>query len=352
MRLDSLISTLRSRAVILVACGLAASALALGACGGDDDDDGGEDAAQEQVSLAVLMASLGDGYTRNLNDSITEQAEAMGAEVQTFDATFDPQKQLQQCQDAIVTQRFQAFVIQPVAGPSMVPCATQAIDAGITVVAVSNPIGPDVDTTEPQVEGLTATILESPGTMGRTLAELTVEACEGKDPCQVIYEFGPPDFSFAANTREVFNEAVAEDPMIEVVGEGSHLFEPDRARSLTSELLTANPDVDVITSDDDPSAAALLSVVEEMGLQNQIAIIGGAGAREGAELVASGEMFGSSVLVPRTAGTKAAEIAITAARGEDPGETEFNNAEDLSPIGPKLTKENIAEFKAEWSVTD
>jgi ribose transport system substrate-binding protein len=272
--------------------------------------------------------------------------------VQTFDATFDPQKQLQQCQDAIVTQRFQAFVIQPVAGPSMVPCATQAIDAGITVVAVSNPIGPEIDTTEPQVEGLTGTILESPGTMGQTLAELTVEACQGKDPCQVIYEFGPPDFSFAANTREVFNDEVAKEPTIEVVGEGSHLFQPDRARSLTRELLTANPDVDVITSDDDPSAAALLSVVKEMGLEDQIEIIGGAGAREGAKLVASGEMFGSSVLVPRTAGTKAAQIAITGARGEDPGETEFNNAEDLSPIGPKLTMQNVAEFKAEWSVTD
>ena len=350
MTLDSVISSVRARAVLLVACGLAASALALGACGGDDDGGGG--GGQEQVGLAVLMASLGDGYTRNLDDSITQQAEAMGSEVQTFDATFDPQKQLQQCQDAIVTQRFQAFVIQPVAGPSMVPCATQAIDAGITVVAVSNPIGPEIDTTEPQVEGLTGTILESPGTMGRTLAELTVEACQGKDPCQVIYEFGPPDFSFAANTREVFNDEVAKEPTIEVVGEGSHLFQPDRARSLTRELLTANPDVDVITSDDDPSAAALLSVVKEMGLEDQIEIIGGAGAREGAKLVASGEMFGSSVLVPRTAGTKAAQIAITAARGEDPGETEFNNAEDLSPIGPKLTKQNVAEFNAEWSVTD
>jgi ABC-type sugar transport system substrate-binding protein len=188
--------------------------------------------------------------------------------------------------------------------------------------------------------------------MGETLAELTIEACANNDPCEVIYEFGPPDFSFAANSREVFNEAVAENPAIEIVGEGSHLFQPDRARSLTRQLLVANPDVDVITNDDDPSAAEALKVVQEMGLADQISVIGGAGAREGAVLVESGDMFGSAVLVPRTAGRRAAEIAILSARGEDPGRTELNNAEDLSPIGAKLTQENISEFNAEWSVTD
>jgi ribose transport system substrate-binding protein len=336
-------------------------ALALGGCGGDDeeaDSTTGEttqessDTGQEDVSLAVFMASLGDGYTRNLSQAVEEQAQSMGATVQVFDATFDPQKQLQQCADAIVTERFDAFIIQPVAGPSMVPCAQQAIDAGIEVVAVSNPIGPETDTTEPQVEGLTGTILESPTTMGETLAELTVEACGDQDPCQVIYLFGPPEFSFAANTRAVFKEALEDHPEIEVVGEGSHNFVPDEARSLTQQLLVAHPDVNVITSDDDPSAAALLDVVKERGLEDQIEVIGGAGAREGAELVATGEMFGSSVLVPRSAGEKAAEIAIAAAKGEDPGETEFNNAEDLSPIGAKLTQDNVSDFEAEWSVSD
>jgi ribose transport system substrate-binding protein len=346
------ISSRRRRTIAAcVATGLAGLALVVAGCGGDDDEPGG-DAGQEEVSLAVFMASLGDGYTRNLNQAIEEKAKAMGATVQTFNATFNPQKQLQQCQDAIVTERFDAFIIQAVAGPSMVSCARQAIEGGLEVVAVSNPIGPDVDTTEPQVDGLTATILESPSTMGRTLAELTTDACGDRDPCEVAYQFGPPDFSFAANSRKVFKEELRDHPAISIVAEGSHLFEPDRARSLTQQVLVAHPELDVLTSDDDPSAAAAHDVIKDRGRQDQIAVIGGAGAREGAELVASGEMFGSAVLVPRTAGEKAAEVAIKAARGEDPGRTEFNNAEDLSPIGPKLTEDNVADFEAEWSVAD
>jgi ribose transport system substrate-binding protein len=147
----------------------------------------------------------------------------------------------------------------------------------------------------------------------------------------------------------VFNEELANESTITVVAEGSHGFVPDEARSLAQQFLQAHPDVSVITSDDDPSAAAVVDVVKEMGLEDQIAVIGGAGAREGAELVASGEMFGSAVLVPQSAGRKATEIAVLAARGEDPGETEFNNAEDLSPIGPLLTQENADEFEAEWA---
>lgn len=341
---------LRSKALLLLAASaVAIAALALAACGSSSSSSSG---SGKEVRVGILMASLADGYTRNLNDSISQQADSMGASSETFDANFDPQKQLQQCQDAIVTQRFQAFVIQAVAGPSMVSCAKQAIDAGIKVVAVSNPIGPDVDTTKPQVEGLTGTILESPSTMGQTLASLTVDACKGKDPCEVVYLFGPPDFSFAANTREDFNQEIAKNPSIDVVAEGSHEFQPDKARSLTQQFLIAHPDVNVITSDDDPSAAALLQVVNDRGLEGKVAVIGGAGSQEGETLVKSGKMFGSAVLVPRTAGKRAAEIAIKSARGENPDKTELNNAKDLSPIGPKLTKQNAADFDAEWSVGD
>src|SRR4051794_32047258 len=234
----------------------------------------------------------------------------------------------------------------------MVSCARQAIKAGIKVVAFSNPIGPNVDTTAPQVDGITGTILESPGTMGQSLAQLTVQACKGHSPCDVIYEFGPADFSFAANTRKVFNNEIAKHADIRVVAEGSHEFIPDKARSLTKQFLVAHPSVNVITSDDDPSAAAVFKLIRQTGKGAKIAVIGGAGAADAAVLVKQGGMFGSAVLVPRTAARKAADIAVKAARGQNPGKTEYNNAKDLSPIGPMLTRQNASQFKAQWSSTD
>jgi ribose transport system substrate-binding protein len=332
--------------------------VALAACGSEDDAStsaataaAGTTAAapaQEEVGVALFIASLGDGYTRAVFESVEETAAEMGATVKTFNAEYDPQKQQQQCQDAIVTQKYQAFVIHSVDGPSMVNCVRAAVDAGIKVAAIGSPIGPDVDTTEPQVEGIVGTVLESPSTMGKALAELTVEACADRDPCKVIYEFGPPEFSFAANVRSTFRDLIAEHPSIEIVAEGSHHFVPDEARTLTQQLLQAHGDAHVITSDDDPAAVALLGVVEDMG--KDIAVIGGAGAREAADLVAEGKMFGSAVMVPRSEARAGTEMVIKAARGEDPGETQINNAEDLSPVGPKLTADNVADFDAEWSM--
>jgi ABC-type sugar transport system substrate-binding protein len=334
-----------------VACGLAL-ALALGACGGDEGGtaSSGEPASDSKpVDVALFVASLGDGYTRALHESVEAKAKELGATTQTFNANYDPQKQLQQCQDAIVTRKFEAFVVHSVDGPAMTSCARQAVAADIKVVAVGSPIGPDIDTTKPQVEGVTGTILESPSTLGGSLAKLTVDACKGHDPCNVLYEFGPPEFSYAANGRKAFKAEIAKHPGITIVAEGSHRFEPDRARSLSQQLLQAHSDVHVITSDDDPSAAAVVELLKEKGIAERIAVIGGAGSQEAADLIAKGEMFGDAVNVPRSEGEKGAEIAIKAARGEDPGRTEFNNAEDLSPVGPMLTRENVDKFEAQWS---
>ena len=150
----------------------------------------------------------------------------------------------------------------------------------------------------------------------------------------------------AANTRKVFKQEIGKHPNVRIVAEGSHKFIPDKARSLTKQFLVAHPDTNVITSDDDPSAAALLKVVEQVGLAKRIEVIGGAGAQDGATLVEQGKMFGSAVLVPRTAAQKATEIVVKSARGQNPGKTEFNNAKDLSPIGPMLTQQNASQFKA------
>jgi len=107
------------------------AALALSACGGSGSSTTGQASGQKEVHVGLFMASVADGYTRALSQAVGQHAKEMSATSQTFTATLDPQKQLQQCQDAIVTKKFQAFIIQPVDGPSMVSCARQAIAAGL-----------------------------------------------------------------------------------------------------------------------------------------------------------------------------------------------------------------------------
>ena len=61
-------------------------------------------------------------------------------------------------QDAIVSDAYDAFVVMPLNGAVLVTPTEEAISAGITVVANWNNIGPDLNSIEPQVEGLTAVV--------------------------------------------------------------------------------------------------------------------------------------------------------------------------------------------------
>ncbi len=353
----------RRAKALSVACGVSVAALALAACGGSDDD--GSTAAATGASTAAANASGGEAvnvahfgaqvaspFVTAAHEAIKEQvAEMGGGKVELFDGANDPQKQLQQCQDAIATQRFKVFLLQPVDGSAAMSCAKDAIDAGIAVVALGSPIGPDPDTVEPQVEGIAGTTIESPSTYGGGLADLTVKACADKDPCNVIYQFGPPTFSFIANSRKAFQDQIKEHPNIKVVAEGSHGFVPDKAVALTKQQLQAHPDTDVITSDDDATAVAIVKTVDQLGKQDQVTTIGGGGAKEAIDLIVAGDLFGTTVLLPRSEAKKAAEIGIKVARGEDPGKTGIDSAHDLSPIGTTATKDNADGFEAEWSVS-
>ena len=88
--------------------------LLLSACGGSGSNSSGTGSSEKPVHVALLMATVADGYTRALSEAVGNKAKAMGATSRTFTAIFDPQKQIQQCQDAIVTKKYQVFIIQPV----------------------------------------------------------------------------------------------------------------------------------------------------------------------------------------------------------------------------------------------
>jgi ribose transport system substrate-binding protein len=339
----------------------AALALALAACGDDDDSGdsggggggGGEEAsnADKPVKLAFFVAHQANPYEQSNIDEAEKTAAENNAEITLFDGANDPQKQVAQCQDAIASQQYDAFVLKSVAGPAMVGCVRQAIDAGIPVVANDTPIGPRLDTTEAQVEGLTGSVLHLPVDDAKPHAAMTAEAC-GEGDCEIIYIFGPAAFTFAAESRTAFKKLIADEhPNVEIVAEASANFSPDEAYNITKQLLQKHPNVKVITSDSDPAALGIARALKELGKQDSVALIGGGGSEEGVEAVRSGEWFGTSTLVPRSMSRAATEMGIKAARGEDVGETEINAVTDLATSDEGvINRDNASDFEAEWTL--
>lgn len=351
----------KSRAkVVSVLVAVLALGLLVSACGGSDSTDSsaadtsGSTAAEagggEPVNIAFFTA-LGNTYLEATLEGM-EEAAADGGDVSItpFDSKFDATTQFKQMQDAITSQKYDAFVVWPVDGNALVPAVKQAADAGIKVVAVDFPIGDDFATSAPQVDGVVGSVILPATNVGKALGDLTIKACGKDDPCKVAEIVGYAGSPFDTAAEESLKETVGAKPGIEIVATQPGEYLADPAYKAVQNILQANPDVNVITTIGDQMANGAEKAVAAAGLTGKVQIIGEAASVPGVEKVREGKWFGSVIALPRTEGVISGEMAIKAARGEAVKPDGVNPVEQAG-LPPYISQENaksLADFTGEW----
>jgi ABC-type sugar transport system substrate-binding protein len=341
----------------VLAVSLLAAALAgVAACGGSSNGDNGSSTASGQaadankhVNIAHFVAIQANPVEQVIIKSAKDTGTANNATVTTFDSNNDVQRELANCQDAIASKKYDAFILKAVSGPPLIPCARAAMDAGIPVVVQGTALGPK-QTTEPQVPGIVGSAVTLSTTNGVAVADLTNRACEkaGANPCKVIYLFGPVAFDYASITRKTFKDTVkAKYPNVKVVAEAAANFDPDTAASQARQLLQVHPDVNVVVNDCDPCAVATEKVVADLH-KDKIITVGAGGSKVGVDAIKAGKQFGDTVILPATEAKAATLMAIKAARKQDPGDTTIDVTKDLSPVGTIVDAENVDKYTPEW----
>jgi ribose transport system substrate-binding protein len=326
------------------------AAAAIAACGSDSDDDEPRasegDGAGEEVSIGFLATGLQSTDIQARLEGIQQAAEAQGATVEALDGNFDSNTQLRQLQDATTTKQFDAIIIYPTDGAAAAPYAEDAIDAGITVVALTYPLGPDIGSLDPQVEGLASSVLLDPVKYAQYGAEEAVKACADKDPCKVVYMPGFSTFPVEKLRTDTVKKVLAEHPNIELVSSQDGEYSRDTARSVMQNILQANKDVDVFFSPGDQMSLGAELAIDDAGLSGDVTI-GGTGASEPAvEAIKEGRWTWSVTLTPISDGKMAGELAIKATRGEEVPES-VEGFEDIVPF-PVVTEENVERFDPQW----
>jgi ribose transport system substrate-binding protein len=334
---------------------LAAAALTAAACGDDDSSDGGGsassgDGGSERVHIAHFVAVQANPVEKIIIDAAKQVAKEQGADITTFDSNNDIQRELNNCNDAIASQKYDAFLLKAVSGPPIMPCARQAVAADIPVVVQGSPLGPQ-QTTKPQVKGIVGSVVTLFTTHGRTMAQITDMACKELEasPCKVLHLYGPLAFDGASVTRKAFLDRVKSDyPDIQIVGSATQNYDPDTSSTAMRQMLQKNKDVNVIANDCEPCVLAGTKVLQNIGLEDKVLQISGGGSRAGVDAIKRGEIFATSALLPASEARAGAEMAIKAARKEPIDKTEVAVVEDLSPVGPFIDKSNADKFKPEW----
>jgi ribose transport system substrate-binding protein len=299
------------------------------------------------AEVAYLSASSANTWLAASKVAMDEVAAANGITITEFDAQFIADTQTAQLQDVIAAGTYDGIIVSALNGVGLIPDLQAAAEAGLRIVALNQIVGPALDTADPQDPSISASVLAPPLRSGQRLGELTLRACEGKDPCRVVYFYGIEGLPLDVALRQGWDEVTAANPAITVVntGQGQYLG-PDVALAAMQDILVATPDFDVVVGSDQAMQGVELALADA-GKLDAVDIIGLGGSQPALDAIADGRWFGGVMGAPATEGRLAMEAMVaaltdgTAMGGIDPLTT--------LPDEGLVTAENVANFTAEWN---
>lgn len=146
----------------------------------------------------------------------------------------------------------------------------------------------------------------------------------------------------AADRKNGFVEGAGD--AIEIVAEQSANWEVDQGYAATQNILTANPDLELIYCGNDGMAIGALRAVKEAKKNDQIKVIGFDGISEALNLITSGELYGSVAQYPAEMGILGVENAAKLIKGEEVEEYIDTGAKLIIPSNVEEHQEYVKQF--------
>jgi len=281
---------------------LAVAALSLTGCTNEIVTSDSGASSTEVNSVGLMVQDLGNPFFASMNNGVQAAAEAMGATYTAQDGRQDLAVQNDQI-DAFIQQGIDVLLINAVDSEGIGPAVERAQNAGITVVAV------DVGAKNAQ-----ATVTTDNVEAGRLSCESLIEQIGGAG--EILIVDGTPTTSIQDRMTGC-EEALAANPDVTVVGTQNGDNGRERALTLTTDMLTAHPDVVGIFGVNDPSALGATLAAQQAG-KSDIVITGVDGSPEAVkEMSSASSMFtATSAQDPNLLGATALEMAVQLRAGD------------------------------------
>lgn len=227
--------------------------------------------------IGLMVQDMSNPFFSAMERNAKQAAAKIGATLNVQDAQVDLANQNTQI-DAFIQQKVDLIIISAVDESGNEPAIQRAKAAGIIVIAVDTP-----------ARGADAEIMTNAIQAGETSCEYLFSQMGGKG--KVLLVDGTPIQTIIDRIKGCKNVA-QKYPDIKIVGQQAS--RNDRASSLmvTTDMLTANPDVSGIFGMNDPSALGAVLAVEQAGKAGAIKVTGVDGSPEAVEeLKRSGSPF-------------------------------------------------------------
>jgi ribose transport system substrate-binding protein len=178
---------------------------------------------------------------------------------------------------------------------------------------------------------------------------MTIDLCKGKNPCNVVYMPGLLSFPPSKGRHDVYMKLVGAVKSIKIVADQEAQFAADPAVKAMQNILQAQSDIDVVATDGDQMTFGAEQAIKSAG-RSGIALTGNGGGKLGLTAIRAGRWYGTVYSKPFTMGSKAAEYAIMASRGQKvPKQLNLFVGQKATDTGPVVTKRNVSKVKAQWT---
>ena len=332
---------LRHRMLIAGGATLAVAALLTGCTSGPTTDVGptnntDNEGTGESIVIGFSGPAADHGWLGAINSAaIAEAAKYPDVELKVAEGTNDANLQISQV-EGFINDGVDAIVLLPTDGAALTDVAIKAMEAGIPVI--------NVDREFSSTFAARVTILGDNYGMGVSAGTYICEQLGGQSDA-VIAEIAGLDFLPLTQDRSAGFADALSDCGLEVGPRVAADFTVQGGESATSQMLSANPQIDAIWNHDDDQGIGVLAAISAAG-RDEFFMVGGAGSRNAMEAIeADDSVLKATVIYPSTQAADGIALARLIAQGKTAGDLITPSVPNRIVLdAPVVTKENVAQF--------
>lgn len=269
--------------------------------------------ASEKPKVALLMKTLSNEYFISMQQGAEETAKKLGIDltVQVAEKE-DSTEQLVGLVENMIAKKVDAIIVTPNDSIAFIPAFQKAEKAGIPIIDLDVRL----DAKAAEKAGLKFNYVGVDNFYGGYLAAKNlVNALGGKGKVAILE--GIPGVDNGEQRKAGALKAFSEAEGIKVVASQSANWETEQALNITSNILTANPDINGIFAANDNMAIGAVTAVENANLLGKVLITGYDGIPLAIEYVKQGKLQNTIDQLPKTQVATAIEYALKQLKKED-----------------------------------
>ena len=268
-----------------LALGLAACSSPAGS-GGESSSPSANDGEKTTYKIGFSQCVMNHPFRIAMVDSVKEAAKAYDdIELIVVEGDGDVQTEITNI-ESLIQQGCDAIIVSSLSGTSIYPAYKEVHDAGIPlVIAASGCAQEDEDAYNYYDTFVSTDEVE----MGRAAADYATELLNGEG--KIVMIRGVVESTNSMNRYVGWNEQVVNYPGLEVIVEQAANWLRLDANQVMTNILQANPEIDLVYCENDEMAMGCLEAIQDAGREDEIMIISMDGQEDAAQEVQKGGPF-------------------------------------------------------------